>query len=276
MQKGPYKFSFNKDICTILDRNPSDRLIARVEITKNWMFPLRIDCIQGSEEVSFKTMYLDPTWLWHLRYGHLHFEGLSLLQKRNMVKGLPPIENPTNSCESCILAKQHRESFPVRSSYRARTPLELIHTNICGPMQTPSLSGSIYFLTFTDDFNRKTWIYFLKHKSEAFSKFKEFKAMVEKQSDLHIQILILDRGGEYSSNEFLDFCRDHGIKKQFTTKYTPHQNGVVERKNRNIMEMARSMLKAKNLSNVFWVEVVACVVYILNRSPTKSVKDRIP
>lgn len=97
-----------------------------------------------------------------------------------MVQGLPPIMQPTNSCESCIMAKQHRESFPVGRSNKARVPLELVHTDICGPMQTPSLGGSLYFLTFIDDFSRKTWIYFLKEKSDAFYKFKEFKSMVEK------------------------------------------------------------------------------------------------
>ena len=88
-------------------------------------------------------------------------------------------------------------------------------------MQTPSLGGSVYFLTFIDDFSRKTWIYFLKEKLEAFNKFKEFKSMVEKQSELFLKVLRSDRGGEYSSNEFLIFCRYHGIKKLFTTSYTP-------------------------------------------------------
>ena len=192
-----------------------------------------------------------------------------------MVKGLPQIVQPPSSCESCILAKQHRESFPVGGSYRARTPLKIVHTDVCGPMQTPSLGGSIYFLTFIDDFSRKTWIYFLKQKSEAFEKFKEFKTLVEKQSGLYIKVLRSDRGGEFSSNEFLDFCRCHGIKKQFTTRYTPQQNGVAERKNRTLMEMERSMLKAKNLSNDFWAEAVACAAYILNKSPIESVKNTI-
>ena len=107
------------------------------------------------------------------------------------------------------MAKQHRESFPVGGSYRARAPLELVHTDICGPMQTPSLGGSIYFLTFIDDFSRKTWIYFLKQKSETFEKFKEFKTLVEKQSGLYIKVLQFDRAGEFNSNEFLKFYKFH-------------------------------------------------------------------
>lgn len=145
--------------------------------------------------------------------------------------------------------------------------MQLVHTDICGPMKTQSLGGSIYFLTFIDDFSRNIWIYFLKQKSEAFEKFKELKTLVEKQSGLYINVLGSDRGGEFSSNEFLEF---------YTTRYTPQQNGVAKRNNKTIMEMERSVLKTKKLSNDFWAEAVACVVYILNKSPTKSVQNKIP
>lgn len=85
-----------------------------------------------------------------------------------------------------------------------------------------------------------------------------------------------DRGGEYISNDFQTFCKESGIRKQFTARYTPQQNGVAERKNRTIMEMARSMLKAKQLPNEYWAEAVACSVYILNRCPTKEVINKTP
>jgi hypothetical protein len=113
-----------------------------------------------------------------------------------MVRGLLPIQAPIRSCESCILGKQHRKIFPKEMSYRAWAPLEIVHTDLCGPMKKPSLGGRVYFLTFIDDYSRKTWVYFLKHKSETFEKFKEFKVLVEKQSGLSIKILRLDRGGE--------------------------------------------------------------------------------
>ena len=88
-----------------------------------------------------------------------------------MVKGLPLIEKPDSLCEGCILGKQHRESFPSGKSIRAKAPLEIIHSDLCGPMQAPSLAGTQYFLTFIDDFTRKAWVYFLKNKSEVFEKF---------------------------------------------------------------------------------------------------------
>ena len=103
-----------------------------------------------------------------------------------------------------------------------------------------------------------------------------FKAMAEKESNKFIKVLRSDGGGEYMSNEFMDFCKYHGIKRQFSAHYTPQQNGVVERKNQTIMNMARSMMKEKHLSNEYWGDAVTCSVYILNRSSMKSVKDRVP
>jgi hypothetical protein len=97
------------------------------------------------------------------------------------------------------LKKGMTEECPKGVSYREKTPLELVHTDLCGPMQIKSLGGSYYFLTFIDDYNRKTWVYFLAKKYETFDKFREFKAMVEKQSGHQIKVLRSDRGGEYDS-----------------------------------------------------------------------------
>ena len=94
--------------------------------------------------------------------------------------------------------------------------------------------------------------------------FQQFKALVENQSGHRIKILRTDRGGEYVSNEFLNFCKTHGIQNKFTTWYTPQQNGIVERKNRSIMEMARNMLTAKHFPNEYWGEALATAVYIMN------------
>ena len=114
--------------------------------------------------------------------------------------------------------------------------------------KTSQLVEVFYFLTFIDDFSRKVWVYFLKHKSDTFTYFKEFKAEAKKQSGKFVKVLRSDGGGEYDSREFVDFCKQHGIKKQTTTRYTPQQNGVVERKNHTIMNMARSLLTARKLS----------------------------
>ena len=156
--------------------------------------------------------------------GNLNFGGLNLLHRKGMVRGLPLIEKPDSLCEGCILGKKHKENFPSGKSIREKAPLEIIHSDLYGPMQTTSVSGSNYMLTFIDDFTRKVWVYFMKYKSEVFQKFCHFKALVEKQSGQYIKFLKTDRGGEYISKEFLRFCRENGIHKQFTTRYTPQQN----------------------------------------------------
>ena len=96
-----------------------------------------------------------------------------------MVKGLPVIHEQSSTCEDCIIGKHYRDSFPTSTS-QAKEHLELVHTYLRGPMQTQSIGGSFYFLTFIDDFSRKIWIYFLKNKSETFSSFKEFNPLNER------------------------------------------------------------------------------------------------
>ncbi|KAH0711345.1 hypothetical protein KY289_007304 [Solanum tuberosum] len=142
--------------------------------------------------------------------------------------------------------------------------------------KTKSLGGSRYFLLFTDDYSRMSWVYFLENKSETFEKFQVFKALVENQSSYSITILRTDRRGEFVSNEFNFFCEKNGIHKELTAPYTPEQNGVAEWKNRTVVEMARNMLQVKELVNQFWAEAVAASVYLLNLSPTKAVMNKTP
>ena len=144
------------------------------------------------------------------------------------------------TCEACVKGKHHRVPFSKRSKWRATERLQLIHSDLCGPINSPSNSQIRYFISFIDDFSRKTWIYFLLEKSEAFYQFKTFKAFVEKQTGLFIKCLRTNRGGEYNSIAFKELCKAHGIKRQLTIAFTPQQNGVVERKNRTIMNMVRA------------------------------------
>ena len=136
----------------------------------------------------------------------MNFGGLKLLAQKEMVKGLPPIDQSDQLCEGCLVGKQFRKSFPKESFTRASEPLQLVHTDVCGPIKPSSFGKNRYFLLFIDDFSRKTWVYFLKEKSEVFSVFKKFKALVEKQSGYEIKALRSDRGDEFTSNEFNESC----------------------------------------------------------------------
>eukprot|EP00253_Pinus_taeda_P026485 PITA_26485 len=214
--------------------------------------------------------------LWHERFGHLNYRSLQHLCKENMATGLPMVSCRDGVCSGCVLGKHHRDSFEKRASWHASAPLQLVHSDLCGPLPVASFSGCKYFLTFIDDFSRRTWVYFLKLKSEVFNTFLAFKAFVEKQSRHQILKLRTDNGGEYVKNTFINFCTENGIQMQHTVPYTPQQNGVAERKNRTLKEMANCMLQSKGLSISFWAEAINCANYIINRTPTKVLKNITP
>ncbi|XP_073102006.1 uncharacterized protein [Elaeis guineensis] len=219
----------------------------------------------------------DDTWLWHLRFGHVNFGSLKVLSSKATVKGLPLIEDtPKGICEGCITGKHSRASFPKESFHQARRPLQLIHTDIYGPITPASFGGRHYFLTFIDDFSRKIWVYHLKEKCDALETFKRFKALVENQTRCKIKALRSDRRGKFTSNAFEEFCISQGIWRTLTAPYSPQQNGIAERKNQTILDMVRSMLKMKEMPKEFWTEAVNCAVYILNRCPTKNLEGRTP
>jgi hypothetical protein len=111
----------------------------------------------------------------------------------------------------------------------------------------------------------------MKHKGEVFQHFFNFKAMVEKEKGVSIKCLRFDGGGEYFSNEFSEYLKEHGIQRKYSCSYSPQQNGVAKRKNKHIAEITHAMLNEKNLPNYFWAEAVATVVYIMNRTPTAIV-----
>ncbi|GKC41664.1 retrovirus-related pol polyprotein from transposon TNT 1-94 [Tanacetum coccineum] len=151
--------------------------------------------------------------------------------------------------KGCLLRKHAKSLFPKKTTSRAKEHLQQIHTDLCGPITPPS---------------------------HAFEAFKKFKAMVKKDKCLKIKSMISDRGEEFLSKEFNKFCEDNGIRRFLTAPYSPQQNGVVERKNRTILNMVRSMLKSKKMPKEFWAEAVDCAVYLLNQCPSKSLDNKTP
>src|SRR3984885_12829257 len=155
-------------------------------------------------------------------------------------------------------------------------PLELVHTDTCGPFSKRTPRGEEYLILFIDDFSRFVWLGLMKHKDEAFEKFKSFKALVENESGHKIKCLRSDRGGEFTSNEFFDFCEEHGIRREFSTARTPQQNGVVERMNRTIQQMARAMLDESGTPATFWGEAAHAAVVILNKTNVRVNSTQTP
>lgn len=154
-------------------------------------------------------------------------------------------------CKQCHHGKQTRMKFKTKD-HSTTTFLELVHTNLCGPTRLKGFQGEQYFMLLTDDYTRMTWVCLLNKKFEALCHFKRFKEQIEKESDLKIKCLRLDNGVEFISNEFNNYCHEQGIKRQFSATRTPQQNGVAERKNMTVLEMARTMLNEARISDIFW------------------------
>ena len=160
------------------------------------------------------------------------------------------------------LGKHPEHKFERASHEITSVPLELIHNDIVGPFPHISMIQSKYALTLIDEFSRYWWVHFLKHKSKVFDLFKVFKALVENQSKRRLKILRSDNGGEYVKSDFIQYCKDTGIYIQHSIPYTPQENGVAERKNRSLKEMATCMMEAKTLPPMFWVKDINYASYI--------------
>jgi transposase InsO family protein len=175
------------------------------------------------------------------------------------------------TCENYLKEKMARKPFGTET--RSEFPLQLIHSDICGPMNVRARHGGRYFITFIDDYTRYSHVYFIYHKSKALAYFKKFIIFVENQLDRNVKALRTDHGREYLSDEFKQMCEEKRILRQLTIPYTPQQNEVAERRNRTLLEMVRSMMVQANLPITFWGDALLTAVYILNRVPSKSISS---
>lgn len=169
--------------------------------------------------------------LWHFRLGHLNVNDMKRMVNQNMVTGLDKLKVNIDErfCEPCVLGKQTRLPYPPRKEIRSERILELVHTDVSGPMSEPAHDGSRFFVAFTDDFSRASMVYCMKQKSDVFDKFQQYVAMAEAQHGQRIAKLQLDNGGEYCSREFKSFCADKGIQLKYTVPHNPEMNAVSER-----------------------------------------------
>ncbi|KAL0455144.1 UNVERIFIED_CONTAM: hypothetical protein Slati_0853600 [Sesamum latifolium] len=149
--------------------------------------------------------------------------------------------------------------------------LDLVHTDVCGPLSIPARGGFSYFITFIDDHSRYGYVYLMRYKSKAFGRFKEYILEVENQTNRKIKALRSDRCGEYLSGEFIDYLKENGILSQWTPPGTPQLNGVAERRNRTLLDMVRSMMSFTKLPPSFWGYALEMEAKLLNIAPSKSV-----
>lgn len=237
----------------------------KVIVTKNGMFVGKGYGCNGMYKLSINnniasTYIVESFSLWHDRLAHLNFKSITNMCKLGLIK---TEGSGCDKCEICAQAKIIKKPFP--GVKRNSEILDLIHSDICELNGVLTRGGRRYFITFIDDYSKYTYVYLMTNKNEAFSKFQIYKAEVENQLNKKIKIFRSDRGMEYFSNEFDDFCETNGIIHDRTAPYTPQQNGLAERKNRTLVEMVNCMLVKSMLPLNLWGEALNTACYLHNR-----------
>lgn len=242
-----FEVIFKPNICEIRQTS-SNKLFFSGSRRKN-LYVLELNDM--SAESCFMSLKKDK-WIWHKRAGHISMKTIAKLSQLDLVRGLPKISFEKDKiCEACVKGKQVKSSFKTIELISTQKPLELLHIDLFGPVQTASLTGKRYGFVIVDDFSRFTWVLFLKHKDESFEAFQNFCKRVQNEKGSNIITVRSDHGGEFENASFKTFFDENGIKHNFSCARTPQQNGVVERKNRTLQEMARTMLNESNVENYF-------------------------
>ncbi|GJX47011.1 putative ribonuclease H-like domain-containing protein [Tanacetum coccineum] len=245
-------------------RNPKGGKITRkcaIKIVprKNNMYSVDLKNIvpKGGLTCLFAKATSDESKLWHRRLGHLNFKTMNKLVKGNLVRGLPSklFEND-QTCVACQKGKQHRASCKSKTENSISLPLHLLHMDLSGSTFVKSLMKKMYCLVVTDDFSRFTWVFFLATKDETSGILKSFITRIENLVDHKVKVIRCDNGTEFKNKETNQFYEIKGILRQFSIAITPQQNGVAERRNRTLIEAARTMLANSKLPTTFWAEAV--------------------
>ncbi|KAK2364610.1 cysteine-rich RECEPTOR kinase [Trifolium repens] len=264
--------NFKPTFCTIESNKDNNVILKAIRHGNVYMLDLDDNCLSGAKCLITKN---DESWLWHRRMAHLNFDLLNKIASKDLVIGLPKIRfSRDHLCDACQMGKQTKASFKSKKFISTTKPLELIHMDLFGPSRTKSLGGNYYGLVIVDDYSRFCWTLFLSSKSDTLSAFKQFAKMIQNKLYLKIISIRSDHGGEFENNNFDKFCSRHGIEHNFSAPRTPQQNGVVERKNRILEELARTMLSG--LPKYFWADAISTASYVLNRAIIRPILDKTP
>ncbi|WVZ98408.1 hypothetical protein U9M48_043858 [Paspalum notatum var. saurae] len=205
-------------------------------------------------------------WLWHRRIAHIGMSQLKKVVKRGMVTGVKDVTFEKDKlCSACQAGKQVASHHSMKACISTSKPLQLLHMNLLGPTTYESIGGNLYCLVIVDDFTRYTWTLFLGDKSETPDKFKLFAKRAQREFGFNIVKVRSDNGSEFKNYKVDGWCDEEGIKHEFSATYTPQQNGVVERKNKTLITLARAMLDDYGTSEDFWAEAINTACHASNR-----------
>jgi transposase InsO family protein len=220
-------------------------------------------------EANLKTCLVAKTslgWLRHRRLAHVGMNQLSKLSKRDLVVGLKDVKFEKDKlCSACQASKQVACSHPTKSIMSTSRPLELLHMDLFGPTTYKSIGSNSHCLVIVDDYSRYTWVFFLHDKSIVAELFKKFAKRAQNEFSCNLVKIRSDNGSEFKNTNIEDYCDDLGNKHELSATYSPQQNGVVERKNRTLIEMARTMLDEYGVSDSFWTEAINTACHATNR-----------
>ncbi|GJX28794.1 retrovirus-related pol polyprotein from transposon TNT 1-94 [Tanacetum coccineum] len=215
--------------------------------------------------------------LWHRRLGHANMRLIQSIASKELVRNLPKLKFDRHFCDACKIGKQAHASHKAKNIVSTTRCLELLHMDLFGPSAVRSYGGNLYTLVIVDDYSRYTWTRFLKNKTEAFDQFEIFSKKIQNQLGCSIVSIRTDHGREFDNEvQFGEFCNANGITHNFSAPRTPQSNGVVERKNRTLQEMSRTMLNEQSLPQKFWCNAVDTSTYILNRILIRAILGKTP
>ena len=219
----------------------------------------------------------DNSTLWHRRLGHANMRLLQSLASKDLVRNFPKLKFDQHFCDACKVGKQAHSSHKAKNMISSSRCLELLHMDLFGPSAIRSYGGNLYTLVIVDDYSRYTWTRFLKNKTETFDQFKIFSKKIQNQLGCNIVSIRTDHGREFDNEvQFGAYCDANGITHNFSAPRTPQSNGVVERKNRTLQEMSRTMLNEQSIPQKFWCNAIDTSTYILNRILIRPIIGKTP
>lgn len=261
------EYWLNKDTCRITKNGTT--LVVGKRHCGLYKLVIRVITPESPAEV-YVANKVESLQVWHERLCHQSKQYVEKYLKKHGIKYV----RDNQLCEACILGKQHRLSFGTRMAV-VEKPGDLVHSDVCGPMQEDSFRGARYFVCFKDEFSKYRDVYFMKKKSEVADKLKCFLAKA-KTAGHAVKELLTDGGGEFDNHEVQQITVNSGLNHRIVMPYTPEQNGSAERENRTLVEAARSMLQSTKLPNKLWAECVNTAAYVLNRTGPTKIVDKTP
>ncbi|KAJ9542256.1 hypothetical protein OSB04_028762 [Centaurea solstitialis] len=256
---------FNDEECLIL--SPEFKIVDENMILLRAPRKDNVYCLD-LEDVSSKSSLncllskasLSESSLWHRRMCHMNFKNMNKLVKGNLVRGLPAKEF---SCDD--QCKQHKSTHKSKEVNTFSAPLQLLHMDLFGPTDV-----------IVDDYSRFTWVFFMRTKDETSGLIKPFVIRVENKTNLKVKVIRSDNGTQFKNADLNSFCEAKGIERQYSAPRTPQQNGVAERRNRTLIEAARTMLVDSKLPITFWAEAANTACYVQNRVLIVKSKGKTP